>query len=114
VPLPGLSGRRRRGSRCASSRTAAGPTPWPTRPGPAPWRRRPAPRADVPNASATGATLNNLSQQVLPPPALRSGGGATFPTPFGSRVQAVWSRPLCAPAPLVLHVKSAKEKDSWF
>ncbi|HZF09715.1 MAG TPA: hypothetical protein VFE33_13070 [Thermoanaerobaculia bacterium] len=71
---------------------------------------------NVPNASATGATLNNLSQQVLAAGRPSGAAGAPpLPTPFGfAEVQAVWSALSAAPAPLVLHVKSAKEKDSWF
>jgi len=71
---------------------------------------------NVPSASSTPATLNNLSQQVLAAGRPAGAAGAPpLPTPFGfAEVQAVWSALSAAPAPLVLHVKSAKEKDSWF
>jgi hypothetical protein len=63
---------------------------------------------------AAPATANNLEQQVRGA-ARRTAEAPPLPTPAGfAEVQATWSALSASPAPLVLHVKSAKEKDSWF
>jgi hypothetical protein len=66
----------------------------------------------VPNAAS--ANRNNLGQQVMVA-ARRVEGTAPLPRPAGFvEVQAAWSALSASPAPLVLHVKSARERDGWF
>jgi hypothetical protein len=72
------------------------------------------PNIAAPAMPAGSATANNLEQQVRGA-ARRTAEAPPLPTPAGfAEVQATWSALSASPAPLVLHVKSAKEKDSWF
>jgi hypothetical protein len=57
---------------------------------------------------------NNLGQQVAVA-ARRVAGAPPLARPAGFvEVQAAWSALSASPAPLVLHIKAAKEKDPWF
>ncbi len=65
-------------------------------------------------ASNANAAANQLSQQVAVA-ARRVVGAPPLARPAGFvEMQAAWSALSAAPAPLVFHVKSAKEKDPWF
>jgi hypothetical protein len=76
--------------------------------GPPPTPASPA----VPQNASPAA--NNLGQQVAVA-ARRVAGAPPLARPAGFvEVQAAWSALSASPAPLVLHVKAAKEKDPWF
>jgi hypothetical protein len=65
-------------------------------------------------ASNANAAANQLSQQVAVA-TRRVVGAPPLARPAGFvEMQAAWSALSAAPAPLVFHVKSAKEKDPWF